>query len=105
MPLAMCVCVFLPPIPPPMVIAVPICRMLLRSLKLEDIRYHGGGAARSGLQRCDALSPSKQSVTFQRIIVSVYSGSNHKLLDLEDESTTILQNATAHLANNISSHP
>jgi len=50
------------------------------------------------------MSPSQQSVIFQRIIMSIFSGSNHKLLDLEDEGTTILQNAAAHLANNIASH-
>jgi hypothetical protein len=69
------------------------------------MRTHDGGAAHAGLQRCNAVSPSKQSVSFQRIIVSVYSGSNHALLDLEDEGTTIPQNATAHLANDIASHP
>jgi hypothetical protein len=51
------------------------------------------------------VSPSKWSVTFHRIIVSVYSGSNHELLDLEDEGTTIPQNAVAHLANSVASHP
>jgi hypothetical protein len=66
------------------------------------MRAHDGrAAAPAGLQRCDAVSPSKQSVIFQRIIMSIFSGSNHKLLDLEDEGTTILQNATAH---NIASH-
>lgn len=71
----------------------------------KAMRAHNGAAAHAGFQRCDTVSPSKQSVTFQRIIVSVYSGSNHKLLDLEDEGTTILQTVTAHLANSIASHP
>jgi hypothetical protein len=59
------------------------------------MRSHGGAAALTGLQRCDAVSLSKQSLTFQTIIVSVYSGSNHKLLDHEGEGITILQSATA----------
>jgi hypothetical protein len=69
------------------------------------MRSHGGAAAFAGLQRCDAVSPSLQSLTFQTIIVSVYSRLNHKLLDHEDEGTTIHQNATAHLADNVASHP
>jgi len=65
----------------------------------KAMRAHSGAAAHAGLQRCDAVSPSKQSVTFQRIIVSVYSGSNHKLLDLEDEGTAILKNISNHSPN------
>jgi hypothetical protein len=55
------------------------------------MRAHDGGAAQAGLQRCDAVSPSKQSMILQRIIVSVYSQSNHELLDLEDKALQSLR--------------
>jgi hypothetical protein len=69
------------------------------------MRVHSGAAPHAGLQRCDAASPSKLSVTFPRVMVSLYSGSNLELLDFEDEGSTILQAVTAHLANNNSITP
>lgn len=51
--------------------AVPIYRLLLISMKSEDLRSHGDGAAHAGLQGCDAVSSGKQSVTFRGIIVSL----------------------------------
>jgi hypothetical protein len=72
---------------------------------VKVMRSVGGAATLTGLQRCDAVSLSKQSLTFQKIMVSVYSGSNHKLLDHEGEGITILQSATAHLADSVVSHP
>lgn len=68
------------------------------------MRSLGGAAALAGLHRCDAVSLSKQSLTFQTIIMSVYLGSNHKLLDHEGEGITILQ-SNARLADSVASHP